>query len=214
MTVTEFALLRLSTGVGVQDVALRAKLAHAKNVMQAYTRRRFYYFHQIEDPSYIYIIGEWDSLEQHLNHFIPGSENQAVLESLKNDVSVEWLLHINASHADLPLPRTITEREKALCEHSIWSVVRLVIRNDGNNTYQQTQPTSQDCIRDHAIDGKSGGSWRIDKEDNRDELLLLCSCKTVAEDTGAAEIQALEKCSPIQIHINKAELKHLKLLDI
>ena len=107
MAITEIALLHLSPNVTILDPDLRSALSNAKMIMQRYTNRAFYYFQQVEDPTYIYIFGEWDSLDQHMNQFIPGAENQALLQSLKGLLTVEWLLHIDASHAELPLPASL-----------------------------------------------------------------------------------------------------------
>jgi hypothetical protein len=88
MAVTEIALLSVCEGSSIDDAGLRSKLTHAKNIMEILASRSFYYFREIEDPSNIYIIGEWDSLEQHMGDSIQGLENQAVLESLKGELGV------------------------------------------------------------------------------------------------------------------------------
>ena len=83
MAVTEIALLHLLPHVSTDDSVFRSKLAQAKKVMENYTGQQFHYLQQLEDPSFLYIIGEWDSLGQHMNHFIPSAENQSLLRALK-----------------------------------------------------------------------------------------------------------------------------------
>ncbi len=103
MTITEVTLIHLLSNISITDPVLCSKLAHAKSIMQKYAGRTFYYLQQVEDPTYIYIIGKWESLDRHLNDFIPSADNQTLLESLRDLINVEWLLHFAVPHAGLPL---------------------------------------------------------------------------------------------------------------
>jgi hypothetical protein len=98
--ITEIAILKLH--VPLKDPSLRAKLANAKKVMEDFTKRRFHFCQQQEDPSIVYIFGEWESLEHHMDMFIPSKENQELLRDLKGMVSVMEMFHISAPHAELP----------------------------------------------------------------------------------------------------------------
>jgi heme-degrading monooxygenase HmoA len=214
MTVTEIALLRLSPGVTSIDIDLRAKLVHAKKIMQDYTGRTFYYLQQYEDPSYIYIIGEWDSLDQHMTDFIPSEANQALLESLKDELSVVWLLHIDAPHTALPLPKTDDDNAKA--RHGDWviSIVRHFIRNGASEEFRQTFESNKEHLQNYLTEGTMGGGWRIDKEDGKDEWILLCPFKSVQQHTEFAETEGFEKYGQIRDYIDGAEIKHGTFLDI
>ena len=71
MVVTELALLRLLPNISLADQTLLRNLAHAKKALESYTHQPFHFIPQIADPTFIYIIGSWDSPEQHWNDFIP-----------------------------------------------------------------------------------------------------------------------------------------------
>jgi len=212
MPITELALLRLSSNVTIDDV--RAKLAHAKKVMQDYTGRTFYYFQQTEDPTYIYIIGEWDSLDQHMNHFIPTKENQAVLVGLEDMLSVEWLLHFDASHAELPLPKTEAEKAKAKAGELVISIVRHSVRAAAKDAFEQTFEANKHYVQDYLTEGMMGGGWRVDKKDGKEEWVLICPYTSVQQHLDFAQTPEFEKYVRIREHIDGAEIKHAKLLDI
>jgi quinol monooxygenase YgiN len=214
MAVTEIALLRLSSNDTLDDANLRAKLAHAKAVMQEYTGRVFYYFHQIEDPTLVYIIGEWDTLDQHMEQFIPSERNQAVLESLKDDLLVEWLLHADVPHTDLPLPRTDVGRARALRGELVISIVRHFVKTDAEDSFQHAFEANRHHLQGYLTEGRMGGGWRIDGEKDEHEWVLLCPYTSVQQHMDFLETPGFEKYGQIREHIDGAEIKHAKLLDI
>ncbi|KAK9357293.1 hypothetical protein V1504DRAFT_398923, partial [Lipomyces starkeyi] len=90
------ALIHLNPSSGwPTDLYLRASLLRAKKAMESFTNRRFYFYNQVEDQSYIYIIGSWPSLSQHTNEWIPSKENREMLELLKDRLDVDWMFHLD-----------------------------------------------------------------------------------------------------------------------
>jgi quinol monooxygenase YgiN len=214
MTITEVALLHLASSVTIEDANLRSVLAQAKAVMQDYTGNTFYYFQQIEDPSYVYIFGEWESLDQHMNHFIPSAANQALLESLKDKATVDWLLHANVAHADLPLPRTDDEMAEARRGERVLSVGRHFVKEGKKEAFQKTIEANKHYLQDYITKGTMGGGWRIDVEGGKDEWVLLCPFTNVQQHLDFAKTEAFEHYAQIRDYIDGAEIKHAKLLDI
>ena len=210
MTVTEIALLHLSQGVTIDDANVRSKLAHARGVMQEYTGRAFYYLQQVEDPSYIYIIGEWNSLDQHMKHFIPGADNQALLEDLKDLLSVDWLLHIDAPHADLPLPVPGKNQAKA----SVYGLLRHFVKHGQRAQFQETYEHEQRHLQGFVTEGTIGGGWRIDKEGDEEEWVLLTPWTSVEQHHAFAETDGFAEYGRIREHIEGAEIKHARILDV
>lgn len=210
MTVTEIALLRLSSGVSHNDTNLLSKLAQAKTIMQNYTARTFYYLQQVEDPTYIYVIGEWESLGQHMDDFIPGSDNQAVLESIKGLISVDWLLHIDVSHSDLPLASTGTNKQK----DSVYAISRHFVKNGQRGDFWHTFDTEKYHLQDFVTNGKIGGGWRVDKEGGKDEWVLLTPWTSVRQHHAFAETDGFVEYGKIREYIEGVEIKHARILDI
>ncbi|KAH7080612.1 hypothetical protein BKA63DRAFT_247956 [Paraphoma chrysanthemicola] len=214
MSVTEIALLRLSSEASLNDAELRSKLVHAKTVMQDFTGRSFYYFEQIEDTSKVYIVGEWESLDQHMSSFIPSEANQALLEALKDDLTVEWLLHVDVSHGSLPLPKSESDKAKALRGEAVISVVRHFIKTGEKSNFQQTFEENKQYLQEFLTEGALGGGWRIDKEDGKDEWMLLCPWTNVKQHGDFASNPGFDKYGQIRGYLDGAEIKHAKLLDI
>ncbi|KAF3053144.1 hypothetical protein E8E11_010545 [Didymella keratinophila] len=210
MTVIEIALLHLSQGVTISDPDVRSKLAHARSVMQEHTGRNFYYLQRVEDPSYIYVIGEWDSLDQHMNDFIPSADNQALLEDLKGLLSVDWLLHIDASHADLPLPVPSKNQAQA----SVYGLVRHFVKNGQRAKFQETYENEKRHLQAFVTEGTIGGGWRVDKDDDNEEWVLLTPWTSVEQHHAFAETDGFAKYGRIREHIEGADIKHARILDI
>jgi heme-degrading monooxygenase HmoA len=199
MTVTEIALLHLSQGVMISDADVRSKLAHARTVMQ-----------EVEDPSCIYIIGEWDSLDQHTNDFIPSAENQALLENLKELLSVEWLLHIDASHAALPLPASAQNQAKA----SVYALVRHYVKNGQRAQFQETYENEKRHLQAFVTEGTIGGGWLVDNDGDEEVWMLLTPWTSVEQHHAFAETAGFAEYGRIREHIEGAEIKHARILDM
>jgi heme-degrading monooxygenase HmoA len=210
MAVTEIALLHLVQGVTIDDAHVRSKLAHARAVMQEYTGRTFYYLHQVEDPAYIYIIGEWDSLDQHTDNFIPSADNQATLESLKGLLSVDWLLHIDAAHADLPLPPSRMNMATA----SVYGLVRHFVKGGQRKKFQEAYDNEKRHLQAFVTEGKIGGGWRVDRDGDKEEWVLLAPWISVEQHHAFAETDGFAEYGKIREHIEGAEIKHARILDI
>lgn len=214
MSVTEIALLRLPSNVGINDAQLRSKLVHAKKVMQGFTGRSFYYFEQIEDTSNVYIVGEWESVDQHMNIFIPSEANRALLEALKDDLIVEWLLHVDVSHDRLPLPQSEGDEAKALRGEAVISVVRHFIKTGEKAKFQRSFEENKQYLQEFLTGGALGGGWRIDRENGKDEWVLLCPWTSVKQHGDFVNTPGFEKYGQIRGYLDGAEIKHAKLLDI
>lgn len=164
MTITEIALLHISDGVSPSHASFHAKLAEAKKVMQDHTGRVFYWMQQIEDPRNIYVIGEWDSLDHHMQGFIPSPENQKLLQLLKEEISVKWLVHIDAPHAGLPLPKNSKEKEEAVKNGRVYSIGRHIVKDGDESQFKKTFEDNKHYLQDYVTEGTIGGGWRVEKE--------------------------------------------------
>lgn len=206
--------MRIVPGGAAEDPKLRSNLAYAKDVMQRYTNNTFYYLQQIEDPSYIYIIGEWESFDQHMNHFIPSADNQALLERLKDQLTVEWLLHADVSHAGLPLPKTEAEMINGREGKLVMSMGRHFVKDGQRKRFQNTFDANKASLQDYITEGTKGGGWRIDKEGDKEEWFLMCPWTSVEQHLDFAKTEGFQKYARIQDHLDSADVKHAKLLDI
>lgn len=214
MPVTEVALCRLSPGITIENPELRSKLAHAKTVMQNYTGRRFHLLQHIHDPSDVFIIGEWDSLDQHMNDFIPGQANQEIVKGLEHLMTVEWLLHIDASQADLPFPKTDAEQHKAVQEGAVISVMRYSVRAGQREKFQEETEINFRILEGFITGGTAGSGWRIDKWLDKEEWLLFMPWKNQEQQEEFLRWENVSKFAPPGGCMYGVEIKHAIILDI
>lgn len=219
MPITEVALLRISSGTTSDDATLRSNLLQAKNVMQDFTGHTFYYMQQLEDPACIYVLGEWDSLSQHMNDFIPSATNQSLLETLKDKLSVSWLLHLDTPHASLPLPTTPSQLSQAhLGEQDgglIWSIGRHFIKPASKTSFTTSFETNKHFLSDYVTEGFIAGGWRLDKESSsQEEFVLFCPWKSREQHADFAHTKGFQEYAKIGESIEGVEVRHMRLLDI
>ena len=172
---------------------------------------------QLEDPACIYVIGEWDSLDQHMNDFIPSDANQSLLETLKDKLTVSWLLHLDIPHASLPLPTSPSQLEQAHAGEGslIWSIGRHFIKTASRSAFTTTFETNKHFLSDFVTEGAIGGGWRIDKEaSDKEEFVLFCPWKSREQHGEFASTKGFQEYAKIRESIEGAEIKHVRLLDI
>jgi hypothetical protein len=102
MPVLELAQLRLLPGKGLQDETLVSALRRATKAMQDFSGRPFYFLHSIDNPDKVYVLGEWPSVEAHVKDFIPGEENQNIVNEVKDRVEIVRLGHFNVGLEQVP----------------------------------------------------------------------------------------------------------------
>ncbi|KAF2279808.1 uncharacterized protein EI97DRAFT_187478 [Westerdykella ornata] len=209
MVVTELALLRLLPPTTVGDAALQSKLANAKTVMENFTKRRFYFAQQVEDPTLVYVIGEWDSLTQHMDEFIPSASNQALLESLKDELTVEWLIHIHAPHAELPLPKPGTPTST-----NVLSIERHFVKDGEKSFFARVFEEEKHHLQEYVTEGRIGGGWRADPQDGKEEFVLLCPWVDVEQHTGFARIEGSMEYGRIREVVSDLEIRHARIIDL
>ncbi|KAI1941399.1 hypothetical protein LOZ66_001915 [Ophidiomyces ophidiicola] len=101
MPVTELALLHLKPSFSADSPNVQSALRLARHSMESFTGYPFYLYTQIEDPSYIYVIGSWASVAQHMEQWIPSNKNQELLKSVDGILDVEWMFHLDIDQVAL-----------------------------------------------------------------------------------------------------------------
>ena len=102
MPVLELAQLRLLPGQGLQDETLISVLRRASKAMQDFSGCPFYFLHSIDNPDHVYVLGEWPSVEAHVKDFIPGEENQNIVNEVKDRVEIVRLGHFDVRLEQVP----------------------------------------------------------------------------------------------------------------
>lgn len=171
--------------------------------METFTNRAFYFFLQIENPAFLYIIGEWEDIKQHRDEYIPSEANRQILELLKDEVSVEWLLHIDTDQENLPLSAPII------------SIGRHFISLGQKEAYNGTFESVSHHLKSYLTPSHFARGWRLDREegDDKEEDLLIVGWDDVASHHRFAQTDGFKQFAHIRKFMKDADIKHAKRLN-
>jgi heme-degrading monooxygenase HmoA len=202
MPVTKFALLRIKSPTTIDALPLREGLRKAKSAMETFTGNKFYYLQQVEDPSYVYILGEWASLKQHYDEWIPSQENKDLLEALKDELDVEWLSHLDVPVAQIPL------------DAPILSIGRHFIKQSTRDAFENCFQTKRKFLDAFVTEGNTAGGWKVDDGRDGEEFVLFAPWKEVQQHMDFAKDDGFEEYATIREFVASAGIKHVKVADI
>lgn len=163
MPVTELALFRLNPGQAASSPALQSFLLEAADVMSSHvvSTGPFRYFLSTDDPTHIYLVGEWASARAHWEEFIPSEANGKLLERAGRALGVEWMFHMDVAQGRLPLEKDSLRIER-------W-VVKVGEKEAFGGACEELESKSKD-----GTDIEWAGGWRIEvREDSRAEWVML-----------------------------------------
>ncbi|KEF57775.1 uncharacterized protein A1O9_05695 [Exophiala aquamarina CBS 119918] len=211
MAVTELACLRLRPGQALSPELL-AKLATARSVMEKASGFKFHYYHCLESPERVFIIGAWPSIDFHMQDFIPSQANQDLLSLLKDEVAVEWMFHLSFDQ---------TERSLPLGSAAV-AIGRHFIKDDEKRYFQKAFDENKHYLEDF-IGGKElvVGGYRLDKgfdpsleAEPDDEFVLFTGWHEVEQHGDFAKTDGFEKYALIRDHLAGADIKHAVRLEV
>ncbi|KAL4999872.1 hypothetical protein BDV10DRAFT_184016 [Aspergillus recurvatus] len=95
MPVTELACLRLKNNLPLSHsdkATLSTKPRAGMEAQAKYSNARTSVLSRVENPSYIYILGTWDSAAQHMEEWVPSQQNQEIMAGLGVDRDEQFVL--------------------------------------------------------------------------------------------------------------------------
>ncbi|KAL1607839.1 hypothetical protein SLS60_002777 [Paraconiothyrium brasiliense] len=206
MPVTELSRLTLKDGLGEdQKNVVTWALARAKKLMEDFTGHDFHLYQETENPNHIYIVGQWESVEQHMNVWIPSEPNQGLLKDLVSFLEVDYLFHIDVSFGSIP------PSEQA----PMFSVGRHVMESEKRSAFESTFNKRRSGVEAYAL-GPSSGGWRIEKEHGREEFVLFVPWKDVDQHMAFAKTKQFQEYAEIRDHIllDATEIRHAALMEL
>ena len=96
----------------------------------------------------------------------------------------------------------------------VWSIGRHFVKEGKKEEFHHTFQTNGQYLQDFITEGTIGGGWRADKENDKEEWVLLCPYTSVEQHLDFAKTDGFQKYAQIKEYIDGAEIKHAKLLDI
>jgi heme-degrading monooxygenase HmoA len=163
MAVLELTLLRLKRGIDHTDPALLANLRAIRAEIK--TNSRFY--HCIEDPSLLYILGLWPSQESH-NNFLASADRARILGPQEQQTEFLWGLHAELdSMQSLPL------------NANVLAISRQSVRPESIKQYEEIMAAKDQSIRDATPQYPLVWVWRIDAGEGKHEALMFTGWNSV-----------------------------------
>lgn len=125
-----------------------------------------------EDDSLVYLVGGWNSIDQHVTEWIPSSINQGLLSLLGDDVDVKWMFHLSCEPSDLVerVIRGAIEQRKDVIEIGRY-VVEESVKDEFERVWKaNVRPLEESVNEDAPRDSKREGGWRLDQGYDREQL--------------------------------------------
>ncbi|KIY00353.1 uncharacterized protein Z520_04038 [Fonsecaea multimorphosa CBS 102226] len=214
MAVTELARLRLQDGTEASSPSLHANLAKAKDVMEKASGFEFWYYHCLEEPNIIFILGSWPSVDFHMHQFIPGPQNQELLALLQDQITVEWMFHLDIDQRIQSLP----------LKHDVLSIDRYIVQAGKKERFQATFENNKHALESHVGEqGRLIWGWRLDKgydpsiggEKPKEQFVLLSGWDSIEQHLEFANTEVFQKYSQIRSHMEEEpDIKHARLMRV
>ncbi|KAL4924132.1 uncharacterized protein BDV17DRAFT_275461 [Aspergillus undulatus] len=220
MVVTELACLHIKNHLPVthpSNEALFAKLKAGLEAQAEYADFDASLLSQLEDPSYIYILGGWDSVAQHMDEWIPSFTNQEIMGGLREHVDLVWLQHLDLDPGDPLHGETV---EGIPYTDIVVGFARMFIAPGRGNRQRFTTTWAEikHLLRKFEWPRDAVGAWRIDCEldddgNRKEEFVVFVGWDSIdesfslSEDKGNDEVHRLLRENTVGW-----ELKHAKFV--
>lgn len=231
MPVTELALLHYksrpsttSSKPPVSDTTLE-NLTRAARKQASFSHYPVALLQCHEDPTLIYLIGGWDTVEQHMNEWVPCQANQELLKLLSTDVDVKWMFHLDMDPADV-VDRLVKSRQGVSDDGKdfVVAIGRHFVKEGLREGFWATWKENVDALEDF-VGGraKREGGWRIDdgvSADDRtgdrvtekgavpDEFVLFTAWENVERHMDFAKTEGFMRYGKITDYLHGAEIRH------
>lgn len=205
MTVTEIALLRLKPDIDLKNASLLAGLRKAKSAMESNTGFTFWYLTCVEDPTLLYIFGEWKSARSHWEDWIPSPANQELVELLTPFVDIEWMFHIGVEQRECPLNAPVV----AIGRHNI--------KEEDSKQFERVWRENVHHLKDFADGDTVGGGWRIERDalsQGSREFVVLSGWTSRDRHGEFATTDRFKEYSKIRDYVQGFQVHHLTQVDM
>lgn len=207
MAVLELLLLRLREGVSPIDPILVKNLATVRSLV--HTNSRFY--HCLEDPRLVYILGQWPSLAAH-RQFLSSSEKEQILSHQTHQLDFEWMLH-------LELPEGVSAMENVIpFSAPVLGIERVLFETSGSGVdgYERVLEKRRRRVVDTARPYPLLGGWRIDAQEGRAEYVMITGWESVdahSESTKEATREESQEDNGVRNHAVGIEVRHARNME-
>jgi hypothetical protein len=161
MTIIELARCKLLNNIQISDPLLHRNLAKVSQVIQEYNHLPPTLFYpEVQDPSIFYVIGSWQSQEQHSKGF-DGSPAQAeILELIKDQMDIEWMHYVDIEQDKIPL------------NAQVLAINRYVLaRSKDKQAFLEAFRARKEYLVS-VSEGKTIGGWNLPKQEGDEKVWI------------------------------------------
>ncbi|KAF2099583.1 hypothetical protein NA57DRAFT_75084 [Rhizodiscina lignyota] len=195
MPVSEIGLLKLKPTASLDDPKLRAMLTQIKNRLQDFTSFPFYYLQQVEDPSFIYLLGQWESLAQHYKDLHSSTEWREMVPTMQKYFEFQWMAHFDFVLDDLRVEAPLVQ------------VGRFLVKEGKRGEVERRFERSQRSIGQAVTDGKVVSGWKVDEGRKKEEFVLLSPWKEVPQKEVFGEYFKIDDL------VDEVDIKHMRIVN-
>ncbi|KAG8950657.1 hypothetical protein FRC04_007282 [Tulasnella sp. 424] len=226
MPVLEIALLHIRSATSESPSTsvdnpltpyIKQALHHALHVLRATTPERYTFtlLQQHEDPSYLYIVGFWSSVEAH-EAFLPSEENKGLLSSLEGQVDVEWMYHAQIA-TSTSKDTIVSDASSVIEEAPVIAIGRHGVEGANKAAFEEAWRAGSGGLA--SFSGRSPvGGWRVGrvygakKEDagEGEEWLLFSGWDAVEKHSEFAASDAFKEYSKIKPYVATFDVRHAR----
>ncbi|KAE8168115.1 hypothetical protein BDV40DRAFT_251335 [Aspergillus tamarii] len=215
--ITELALFHLKSST--DRATIRKELLSAANAQASYSKYPTYLFTQIEDPSYIYLLGGWSSVSAHMDDWIPSSTNQSLLASLKEKLDLVYMIHIEINPSELGMFGLPAGRsgEVPIVEAPVIAIGRYFLKAGQKEAFLNRFEEMKGHLKAYIAPRALKGGVRVEPKDKTDdrqekeEFVLFSGWGEVQDHSRFAESDGFKEFSQIKDFLEGAEIKHVSV---
>ncbi|KAL4902103.1 hypothetical protein BDW74DRAFT_159013 [Aspergillus multicolor] len=201
MPVTELACLHLKNNLPLShpdNAPLYNTLRAGITAQAEYANAKTSILLQIEDPSYIYVLGKWDSVAKHMEEWIPSSKNQEILARLGDGIEVAWIQHIALHESpDEGIPYS----------DGVVGIGRYFIADGDKKNFDKVFSETKHHLKIFRKNRDIAGGWSVDRDE---EFVLFSGWEAVDEHFSFAASEGFREFGRIKDFMRSAEIKHGK----
>lgn len=199
MPVTELALLR----VKAQDAhsSTKSGLLEAQKKQTGYSEYQVTYLRQMEDPSFFYLLGGWESVEKHTGEgqWLSSEVNRNLLAQLQSDLDVSWMFHLDVDPSTSKIPLNAP----AL------AITRCFVETSKKEEFDAVFKAAVSHLNAYTAPFSACGAWRIDKEGEDEEFVLFSGWSQVQDHIDFGGSEASSEFGKLKALMKDADVKHV-----
>ncbi|KIX09765.1 uncharacterized protein Z518_00846 [Rhinocladiella mackenziei CBS 650.93] len=103
MAIIELAKINLKGGITASDPLLMMNTKEVKRVIEEYSKLQTLFYTQIDDPTVMFVIGAWESKDQHQHGFEGSPQQDEIYGLIKGQMEIEWMHYMDIEQSRIPI---------------------------------------------------------------------------------------------------------------